>query len=56
MSQLKPVEQNNEWEDLVLPRGHREMVQAMVETHTQDLQSSRDSRPGMDLVKGKGEA
>ncbi|KAI0167870.1 hypothetical protein BJ166DRAFT_590356 [Pestalotiopsis sp. NC0098] len=54
ISQLKPVEQNNEWDNLVLPPGHREMVQAMVETHTRDMQSGRDSRPGMDLVKGKG--
>ncbi|ETS76967.1 hypothetical protein PFICI_10841 [Pestalotiopsis fici W106-1] len=54
ISRLERVEQNNEWDNLVLPPGHREMVQAMVETHTQDLQSNRDSRPGMDLVKGKG--
>ncbi|KAF2996525.1 hypothetical protein E8E14_000232 [Neopestalotiopsis sp. 37M] len=54
ISQLDDVEQNNEWDNLVLPPGHREMVQAMVETHTQDLQSNRESRPGMDLVKGKG--
>jgi SpoVK/Ycf46/Vps4 family AAA+-type ATPase len=50
------VEQSNEWDNLVLPPGHREMVQAMVETHTQDLQSNRHSRPGMDLVKGKGKS
>ncbi|KAK6217809.1 hypothetical protein LQW54_003096 [Pestalotiopsis sp. IQ-011] len=54
ISQLKPVEQNNEWDNLVLPPGHREMVQAMVETHTRDMQFGRDSKPGMDLVKGKG--
>lgn len=53
---LRPVEQNNEWENLVLPRGHQEMVQAMVETHTMDLGTSNDgtNKIGMDLVRGKG--
>jgi len=33
------------------------MVQAMVETHTMDLGSSKDetNKIGMDLVRGKGE-
>ncbi|KAK0707756.1 hypothetical protein B0H67DRAFT_321770 [Lasiosphaeris hirsuta] len=53
---LSPVEQNSEWDNLVLPAGHREMVQAMVETHTKDLGSNRDggNKIGMDLVRGKG--
>ncbi|KAL9118847.1 MAG: hypothetical protein Q9187_004598 [Circinaria calcarea] len=54
LAQLGPVEQNNEWNKLVLPPGHRDMVQAMVETHTQDLGSNRDAKIGMDLVQGKG--
>ncbi|KAK3349666.1 hypothetical protein B0T25DRAFT_247604 [Lasiosphaeria hispida] len=53
---LGPVEQNSEWDNLVLPAGHREMVQAMVETHTKDLSSNKDgaNKIGMDLVRGKG--
>ncbi|KAI1083013.1 hypothetical protein F5B20DRAFT_577402 [Whalleya microplaca] len=54
LKQLGPVQQNNEWDKLVLPSGHREMVQAMVETHTQELGSKKDSNVGMDLVQGKG--
>ncbi|KAK5653012.1 hypothetical protein OQA88_9298 [Cercophora sp. LCS_1] len=50
---LKPVAHNNEWENLVLPDGHREMVQAMVETYTRELGSQHDA-VGMDLVSGKG--
>ncbi|KAK0616337.1 hypothetical protein B0T14DRAFT_434119 [Immersiella caudata] len=50
---LKPVQQNNEWGNLVLPPGHREMVQAMVETHTKGL-GPRKEIAGMDLVSGKG--
>ncbi|KAF7901102.1 hypothetical protein EAF00_003323 [Botryotinia globosa] len=54
LAQLKPVKQNDNWENLVLPSGHRQMVQAMVETHTQDLGPSGRNRIGMDLVQGKG--
>ncbi|TGO15084.1 hypothetical protein BTUL_0044g00230 [Botrytis tulipae] len=54
LAQLKPVKQNDNWENLVLPPGHRRMVQAMVETHTQDLGPSGRTRIGMDLVQGKG--
>ncbi|KAK1750914.1 hypothetical protein QBC47DRAFT_392881 [Echria macrotheca] len=50
---LKPIKQNNEWENLVLPEGHQEMVQAMVETYTKELGSNKDTI-GMDLVSGKG--
>ncbi|KAI1139707.1 hypothetical protein F5Y05DRAFT_330604 [Hypoxylon sp. FL0543] len=51
---LEPVEHNSEWDNLVLPPGHREMVQAMVETYTQELDPSKDVKIGMDLVRGKG--
>jgi hypothetical protein len=53
--QLGPVEQNNEWDNLVLPPGHRQMVQAMVETHTKEIGPGKDAKIGMDLVQGKGE-
>ncbi|RSM19486.1 hypothetical protein CDV31_001646 [Fusarium ambrosium] len=51
--QLGPVDQDNEWRHLVLPPGHRQLVQAMVETHTQKLGSNKDSKIGIDLVRGK---
>ncbi|RSL82429.1 hypothetical protein CEP51_005150 [Fusarium floridanum] len=51
--QLGPVDQDNEWRHLVLPPGHRQLVQAMVETHTQKLGSNMDSKIGIDLVRGK---
>jgi hypothetical protein len=56
------LEQENDWDSLVLPPGHREMVQAMVETHSrgsQDTQSASLTQYGnisMDLVKGKGKS
>ncbi|RSL39551.1 hypothetical protein CEP53_013974 [Fusarium sp. AF-6] len=34
--------------------GHREMVQAMVETHTQEIGPNKEAKIGMDLVRGKG--
>lgn len=60
IDQLKELEQENDWDSLVLPPGHREMVQAMVETHSrgsQDTQGTTLTQYGnvsMDLVKGKG--
>ncbi|KAK4209029.1 hypothetical protein QBC37DRAFT_431008 [Rhypophila decipiens] len=51
LDKLSPVKQNNEWDKLVLPRGHQRVVQAMVETYTQSLSSSGLA---MDLVRGKG--
>lgn len=33
LSKLSQVEHNYSWDNLVLPPGHRKMVQAMAETH-----------------------
>ncbi|KAH7303069.1 hypothetical protein B0I35DRAFT_447306 [Stachybotrys elegans] len=60
LDQLSELQQGLDWDKLVLPPGHREMVQAMVETHTRGSQASRwaDENPRekveMDLVRGKG--
>ncbi|KAL2673850.1 hypothetical protein Neosp_012294 [[Neocosmospora] mangrovei] len=51
---LEPVAQDDEWRHLVLPPGHRQLVQAMVETHTQELSPNIDAKIGIDLVRGKG--
>ncbi|EPE35643.1 P-loop containing nucleoside triphosphate hydrolase [Glarea lozoyensis ATCC 20868] len=57
LSLLSPVELEDGWKDLVLPKGHREMVQAMVETHAKgskfDL-AQPQGKLAMDLVRGKG--
>ncbi|KAK3328997.1 P-loop containing nucleoside triphosphate hydrolase protein [Apodospora peruviana] len=44
----------NEWNNLVLLPGHKSLVQALVENHTENLNSNDDSTIGMDLVPGKG--
>ncbi|KAH6962419.1 hypothetical protein BKA56DRAFT_498091 [Ilyonectria sp. MPI-CAGE-AT-0026] len=60
LNQLKKLKQEDEWKKLVLPTGHREMVQAMVETHTRGSQDSQlahnnpKAKVEMDLVQGKG--
>ncbi|KAL2214617.1 hypothetical protein CC79DRAFT_1264984 [Sarocladium strictum] len=57
---LSELQQGDDWDNLVLPPGHREMVQAMVVTHARGSQQStlkgqrRQKKPGMDLVIGKG--
>ncbi|KXX73455.1 ATPase family AAA domain-containing protein 3B [Madurella mycetomatis] len=56
ITQLTPVKQSDEWKNLVLPKGHRQMVQAMVETHTKQLSlvgKEGSEKIGMDLVRGK---
>lgn len=57
LDKLDFIEQQDDWNKLALPRGHREIVQAMVETHSvgskDDRYAARD-RFEMDLVRGKG--
>ena len=51
-----PVDRNG-FESLVLPPGHRKVVQALVKMHSQGQSSSSqkiDQAPQMDLVRGKG--
>lgn len=56
---LKPVVRNFGWKSLVLPRGHRQMVQAMVDTHAAGTRlqiegAQEQTRAEVDLVRGKG--
>jgi hypothetical protein len=57
---LKEPEKLDEWDQLVLPDGHRQMVQAMVETYAKGSHDSSSTskaqyaNPGMDIVRGKG--
>lgn len=58
LDQLSFIEQQDDWNKLALPKGHRQIVQAMVETHSMGskgygLDDSTD-RLEMDLVRGKG--
>ena len=54
IQQLKPIQQTDGWDKLVLPRGHREIVQAMVENHTQGIKADKEAEVEIDLVQGKG--
>jgi SpoVK/Ycf46/Vps4 family AAA+-type ATPase len=57
VNDLKDVVQDLSWDDLVLPKGHKELVQALVQTHTAGLASQKGSeaqRFEVDLVRGKG--
>lgn len=61
LSNLETVKQEDNWDDLILPAGHKEMVQAMVMTHTRAASSlAIEGTRGqgeyeVDLVPGKGE-
>lgn len=57
IDQLHVVEKADEWKKLTLPKGHKQIVQAMVETHSSGSDISADDgidKVEMDLVKGKG--
>lgn len=57
LNMLDEVKREDNWNDLVLPPGHRKMVQAMVETHAKGTRSTSGhaiDRIEMDLVRGKG--
>lgn len=51
-----PPPTRDTWESLILPRGHKDMVYSLVQSHFRDRQQSRgDSEVQADLVRGKGE-
>ncbi|GKT47613.1 uncharacterized protein ColSpa_07794 [Colletotrichum spaethianum] len=60
LDRLQDVQHGDDWNNLVLPKGHREMVQAMVESYTrrsdgsQDTQDQLSEKVDLDLVRGKG--
>lgn len=57
LDQLDFVEKEDEWKKLTLPKGHKQIVQAMVETHSSGSETSVDNgidKIEMDLVRGKG--
>ncbi|KAF8849600.1 P-loop containing nucleoside triphosphate hydrolase protein [Acephala macrosclerotiorum] len=54
---ISPVERHeNNFDKLVLPRGYRKIVRALVETHfkTTDSDTKEKARHNADLVRGKG--
>ena len=54
---LKAFQERDDWNKLVLPPGHKRMVQAMVETHSRGSKPTDEKaldKPEMDLVRGKG--
>jgi hypothetical protein len=56
---LKPVSYDSGWEDLVLPKGHREMVQALVDAHPKgnsQLFEIGRKRVDSDLLSKKGKS
>lgn len=49
--------EDSDWEDLVLPQGHKNMVQAVVQTHAAGTRSATgrsQDKIEVDLVRGKG--
>ncbi|KAF9881526.1 hypothetical protein CkaCkLH20_00672 [Colletotrichum karsti] len=60
VDRLQYVQHGNDWDNLVLPKGHRKMVQAMVESYTKRSDGSQavndyiTEKIDLDLVRGKG--
>lgn len=58
LDQLDFVGREDEWKKLTLPKGHKQIVQAMVETHSGGSQNGVGDdtfdKIEMDLVRGKG--
>ncbi|KAG8161101.1 hypothetical protein KVR01_009365 [Diaporthe batatas] len=54
---LGPIEEEEGWDDLVLPQRHKNLVQAMVQTHAAGSRSASGqahTNLEVDLVRGKG--
>jgi hypothetical protein len=56
---LGEIQQEEGWDDLVLPQRHKNLVQAMVQTHAAGSRSATghsQTNLEVDLVRGKGMA
>lgn len=54
---VQPVPRTDGWKSLVLPTGHKQIVQAMVDTHSAGPRirpNDAHQMPEVDLVRGKG--
>ncbi|KAH7031628.1 uncharacterized protein B0I36DRAFT_431682 [Microdochium trichocladiopsis] len=54
---VQPIQLEAEWNDLVLPTGHKEMVRAVVENHatgSRPTKGGSKSSQEVDIVRGKG--
>jgi SpoVK/Ycf46/Vps4 family AAA+-type ATPase len=57
IDRISPVRRDEKnFERLVLPKGYRSLVRALVETHFKkpDMNAAEDARYNVDLVRGKG--
>ncbi|KAF4445216.1 TOB3 (member of AAA-ATPase family) [Fusarium acutatum] len=54
LTHLGPMKGQNTFDLLVLPPGHREMVESLVTQHFLDKASSYDETDEVDIVRGKG--
>jgi SpoVK/Ycf46/Vps4 family AAA+-type ATPase len=56
VEKLIPIKPNPEgFRDLPLPKGHKEMVQALVRSHAMKTEGTTTATIDYDLVKGKGQ-
>lgn len=54
---MKPVVNQADWDDLILPSGHKNMVRAVVENHASGSRSTSahvKHAADIDIVHGKG--
>jgi hypothetical protein len=54
---VKPIEDQADWNDLILPSGHKNMVRAVVENHAVGSRSTAANSKHaaeVDIVRGKG--
>ncbi|KAF5644913.1 TOB3 (member of AAA-ATPase family) [Fusarium sp. NRRL 52700] len=54
LTYLGPMKDQNTFDLLILPPGHREMVESLVTQHFLDKASSSDETDEVDIVRGKG--
>jgi hypothetical protein len=54
LTYLGPAKGENTFDLLVLPPGHRDMVESLVTQHYLDKASATDETDEMDIVRGKG--
>ena len=54
ITEVRRVDDKNGFDQLVLPKGHKDMVKCLIRQHFREKESKLADKDEMDIVRGKG--
>lgn len=54
ITEVRRVDDKNGFDQLVLPKGHKDMVKCLIRQHFKEKESKLADKDEMDIVRGKG--